>query len=185
MQENLWYCTLIFISRIKESLSKNAGTIAIQSLVLSRINYGIKTWGSTSATQRQRVQKMQNFAAKVTLGGGKKHDHVTPFLRELGWLKIEYRYKYELASFVYSSVKAMLPHYLFPMPTIRDICCLPTRQQHNLHEPNTNTSTGAQSLLVAGPKLWNSLPECVKTASTLPTFKKQLYQHLLIEQFMK
>lgn len=128
---------------------------------------------------------MQNFAAKVALGGGNKRDNVTPFLRELGWLKIEKRYTYELASFVYSSVKAMLPHYLFHMPTIGDLRCLPTRQQHNLHEPNTNTNTGARSLLVAGPKLWNSLPEWIKTASTLPIFKKQLYKHLLNEQFMK
>lgn len=151
MQENLRY-TNVHQSH-QESLSKNARTIAKQSLVLSRINYGIKTWGSTNATQIQRVQKMQNFAAKVALSGGKKHDHVTPFLRKFGWLKIENRYKYEVASFIYSSVKAMLPHYLFPMSTIGDMRCLPTRQQHNLHEPNTNTSTGARSFLEAGPKL--------------------------------
>ena len=48
----------------------------------------MKICGSANKTHMQQIQKLQNFAAKVALGGGAKRDHVTPFLRELGWLKV-------------------------------------------------------------------------------------------------
>ena len=43
-----------------------------------------------------RIQKLQNFAAKVALGGAAKSEHATPFLRELKWLKIKQQYKSNL-----------------------------------------------------------------------------------------
>ena len=80
--------TLVYLNRIKDYLSPHARTIAINSLVLSSINYGIKIWGSTNATQLQRVQKVQHFAVKAALTGGTRRDHATPFLTKLGWLRI-------------------------------------------------------------------------------------------------
>ena len=59
----------------------------IQSIVLSIINYYYTIWGTTNATQIDRVQKLQNFAAKMAEGNAQKFDHVTPILRELGWLR--------------------------------------------------------------------------------------------------
>ncbi len=56
----------------------------IQSLILSQIAYGIYIWGTANSTQIGRVQKTQNFAAKVALGRTAKHDHVTPYFKELG-----------------------------------------------------------------------------------------------------
>ena len=44
--------------------------------------------------QIQRIQKFQNFAAKVAIGNVKKYDHVTPCIRELKWLRIEEKYRY-------------------------------------------------------------------------------------------
>ena len=82
------YGTLMYVNRIKDNFNKNTRIIVIQSLIMSIINYGITIWGSTNSTQIERVQKLQNFAAKVALGGAARSGHVTPFLKELRWLKI-------------------------------------------------------------------------------------------------
>ena len=74
----------MFINRIKGNLDKTTRITVIQSLVLSIINYGIKIWGSTKTAHIQKIQKTQNFAAKVALGGS-KFDHVTPYFKELKW----------------------------------------------------------------------------------------------------
>ncbi len=37
-----------------------------------------KTGGTTNATLFSTVQKLQNFAAKVAVGGARKYDHVSP-----------------------------------------------------------------------------------------------------------
>ncbi len=83
---------IMFINRMKDNFNKLTNIIVVQSLVMSIINHGISIWGATNITQVERVQKIQNFAAKVALGGAAQRDHVTPLLRELKWLKINNQY---------------------------------------------------------------------------------------------
>ena len=175
--------TITYINRAKDNFSKQTRIMVVQSLVLSIINYGIKTWGTANKSHMQQIQKLQNFAAKVALGGGTKRDHVTPFLRELGWLKINKKYHYELAVMTYNILKGKVPSYLFHLPYVSDMSTVPTRQQHQLHVPKTRTNTGARSMLVAAPTLWNSLPLSIRDAQSLSSFKKHLHKYLFNDQF--
>ncbi len=168
----------MFINRMKENFSKHIRIVVLQTLVLSIINYGIKIWGSTGVTQLHRVQKEQNFAAKVALGSA-KFDHATPYLKELKWLKVKEKYKYELALSMFNFINKNVPSWLFSLPLIRETHSVNTRQQHQLHVPKTNNFTAERSILVAAPKLWNSLPLNIKSLSSLPAFKKGLKNYLL------
>ncbi len=73
---------LMYINRIQDSLSKEARLIAVQTLPLSHLNYAITVWGTANTTQLKRVQKLQNFAARVAIGGVSKFDHTTPLLQK-------------------------------------------------------------------------------------------------------
>ena len=103
----------------------------------------------------QQAQKIQNFAAKVVLGG-KKFDHATPYLKELQWLKISNMYKYELGVTVFNIMNNRFPPWLYSLPKVKDTHTINTRHQHLLHVPKTNTNMGDRSLLVSAPKLWNT-----------------------------
>ena len=47
------------------------------------------------------------------------------------------------------------------------------RLKHNIYLPKHNQATfGTKSLRVLGPKLWNTLPENIKSADSLPIFKR-------------
>ncbi len=175
--------TILYINRSKDCFNRRTRITLMQTLVLSIINYGLKIWGTTNATLTQHIQKLQNFAAKVALGNGTKFDHATPFLRELGWLKVRQKYEYELGITTYNIIHGDIPDHLFSLPRVSEVCTVPTRQQHNLCEPKTNTCTGARSLLVAGPKFWNSLPASIGTALSIRTFKKLLFAYLFNKQF--
>lgn len=87
---------LMYINRIKNNFNKCTRINVVHTLILSQLNYGIKIWGAANSTQIARAQKLQNFAAKIALGGATKYDHVSPYIKELGWLKIKQRYYYEL-----------------------------------------------------------------------------------------
>ena len=76
--------SLIFLNRIKNQVTPDIREIQVQTLALGYLNYCPNIWGTTSKTQIQRVQEFQNFAAKVAVGGAARHEHATPFLRELG-----------------------------------------------------------------------------------------------------
>jgi len=44
--------------------------------------------------------------------------------------------------------------------------------------PRTKTKFGDQAFSVAGPTVWNSLPESVRSAETLSSFKRKLKTYL-------
>ncbi len=125
--------TTVYINRIKDNFNRTARITLIQSLVLSIMNYGIKTWGAANTTNINRVKKLQNFAAKVVLGGGARSDHAAPYIKKLAWLKS--RQRYDLRFFIYYTIKGNVPsHVLFNLsvPSVRDVRLISTRQQLQL-----------------------------------------------------
>ena len=174
---------LMFLNRIKDRFDKAGRIIVIQSLVLSIITYCSKVWGNTTSEQLERVQKLENFAAKVALGKGRKYDHATPFLRELGWLKIKSKFTYDICVFTYKITNKMLPDWLFTFPNVSNIIARNTRQSNDLFVPRTRTDLGARAITVKGPQTWNILPDFIKKAHTLKTFQNKLKRYLLEEEF--
>ncbi len=80
--------SLMFINRIKDMFDKNTRVIVVKTLVLSLINYGLTIWGNTNKALTQRVQKLQNFAAKVAAGSYKRRDRAIFVLQNLKWMKM-------------------------------------------------------------------------------------------------
>ena len=79
------------------------------------------------------------------------------------------------------------PKYLGPLVRVAD---LPGQQA--LHSASTNrlvvppyklSTIGSRAFPVAGPHLWNSLPEEITSASSLLTFRKRLKTYLFRQSF--
>ena len=170
---------LMYLNRIKDNFNKDTRITVVQSLVLSKINYCIKIWGASNKTQLVRVQKLQNFAAKVAIGNAKKHDHATPILNELEWLKIKDQYLFELGTLVFNTVKGNFPSWLFYFPTYNDIRTINTRQNDHLYVPRHNTDITRNSHLIMAPKFWNTLPSNITDVNNISMFKKRLKVFLL------
>ncbi len=96
--------TLMHIYRVSLNFEKRTRTIVVQSLVLSIINYCIRIWGTTNATLLSNVQKLQNFAAKVAVGGARKYDHVSPIIKELKWLKIKEKHVFDSCTTIFTTM---------------------------------------------------------------------------------
>ena len=72
-------------------LTKDACSHALRSLVLSRLDYSNSLLINISKTDIERLQRIQNRAARIVLKA-RKHDTATPLLKELHWLPV-YRKK--------------------------------------------------------------------------------------------
>ncbi len=81
--------TLLLANRIRDKFDPATRKIVIQSLALSGINYCLQVYCTANNTQMRRMQKLQNFAAKICAGGARRSDHATPFITQLEWLKID------------------------------------------------------------------------------------------------
>ena len=171
---------LIYLNRVNDRFDSECRMMVVESLILSVLHYGLKVWGSTSKLHLDRVQKLQNFAAKVAVGGARKRDHVTPILVKLEWLRLEKQYFYEICILVFKIRNQLVPSWLFNMPSIADVReeLIVTRQNHCLFISQTRTDAGAKALSVGGPSCWNKLPEHIRNCETLSTFKTNLFKWL-------
>ncbi len=149
---------LMFINRVKDLFDKDTRLIVVHTLALSVINNGLKIWGNTKETLMQQLQKLQNFVTKVAVGGYKRHDHATPVIKELKWLKIKEKVNFDQCLMVHKVIHKHCPEWLITVPSVWQINECRTRQNQDLFVPRVKTDNGARSLLVSGPKAWNKLP---------------------------
>ena len=68
----------------------------VSSLILSRLDYCDSTLSGLPSCSLNRLQKVQNNAARLVLHR-RKSDHVTPLLKKLRWLSVEDRIHYKIA----------------------------------------------------------------------------------------
>ena len=170
---------LIYLNRIKDRLDRDTRLIVVQSLALSIISYCLKVWGMTTKEQLDRVQKVQNFAARVAYGGLRKYDHVSPIFAELKWLYIEKKLMNDISIFAYKVCNKLLPDWLFSFATVGDHNVRPTRQSSDLFISRTKTDIGARSISIRGAKIWNAIPQAVKDSNSLHVFRRKLKQYFL------
>lgn len=172
---------LLFLNRIKDKIDKETRIQIVQALAISAISYCFKIWGSAGITQIQRVQRLQNFAAKIAMGKVYKYDHATPYIRELEWLKVNEKYSYEICIFMFKRISNLIPNWVLNINFLRDIRPTITRQGNDLFVERSNTLTGERMLGIKGPMLWNRLPANIREAATLGSFKNRLKLHYLTD----
>ena len=170
---------LMYLNRIKDNFEDSTRVMIIQSLVLSVINYGIKLWGATNDLYLNKAQKLMNFAARVAVVGVRKHDHISPTLQQLQWLKIKDKYTYEVCLFAFKVLEKEYPNWLYEFPNVGSLRDTSTRQNSNLQVMRSRTELGSRSMLIRSPCIWNRLPKCVKDCSSTTIFKKKLKEHFL------
>jgi len=140
--------------------------LAIQSLVLSRLDCCSLVWGNISKCLQYELKKCMNFAAKVVCNGNyKKYDHVTPLLKKLNWIPLEQRFLIRKAQRVFSSL------YL-PRSNAEIVKFVPSTAPHKKQNRRNDvlvhyrsSDAGQKALSVSGALLWNSLPLSVKNSN--------------------
>ncbi|KAL2097497.1 hypothetical protein ACEWY4_006704 [Coilia grayii] len=155
----------------------------VQNFISSRVDYcnGLFT-GLPKKTIKQ-LQLIQNAAARV-LTRTKRSDHITPVLRSLHWLLVSYRIDFKALLLVFKSLNRTGPNYLLDMFHLYTT----TRSLRSLHknllvEPAVRTKCGEAAFSCYAVKLWNRLPEDIKNAPTVGSFKSRLKTKLFSDAF--
>ncbi len=102
------------------------------------------------------------------------------FYCTLHWLPVRYRIHYTILLFVYKALNNLAPMYLSDLlTTYKPARSLRSQDGHLLRIPRSRLQRRSdRAFAITGPKLWNSLPFSVRTASTLATFKSRLKMYL-------
>ena len=173
--------TLVYLSRVKQFFEPSTRKIVVQSLAISYINYCLKVWGATNNTQLQRIQKLQNFAARVAVGNVRKYDHISPHLKKLEWLKVKDKYVFDMCNLVFKVLKNKIPHWLYSFPTVRSVKNVTIRRGNELFVDRAKTDIASRQISIRAPLLYNKLPQNIKEAGSVFTFNKNLKDLFLKE----
>uniref|UniRef100_A0A3Q3JTY3 Reverse transcriptase domain-containing protein n=1 Tax=Monopterus albus TaxID=43700 RepID=A0A3Q3JTY3_MONAL len=161
--------------KLKPFLSRQHLETVIHAFVTSRMDYCNALYAGVGQSGLARLQRVQNAAARLLVGGRKK-DHITPVLASLHWLPVHFRVRFKILLFVYKSLNGLAPSYLVELlHPYNPSRCLRSADQLLLEAPRARRKTrGDRAFAVIGPNLWNALPLYIRQAPSLPTFKSYL-----------
>ena len=97
------YYHLRTIKNIRHLLTLDACHAAVRNLVLSRLDYCNALLGGLNNRQLDRLQRVQNSAARV-IYGVRQREHITPSLRRLHWLPIRMRIMFKICTYSHASL---------------------------------------------------------------------------------
>ncbi|KAI4885168.1 hypothetical protein NFI96_028414, partial [Prochilodus magdalenae] len=112
-----------------------------------------------------------------------KLTHVTPLLRSLHWLPVVARIRFKTLMLAYKAKNGPAPPYLMAMVKSRAVPrALRASSTARIEPPSLRTHGRQASRLfsVLAPRWWNELPLDVRTAESLPVFKRRLKTHLFV-----
>ncbi|XP_057686102.1 uncharacterized protein avpr2aa isoform X3 [Corythoichthys intestinalis] len=122
----------------------------------------------------RKLQLVQNAAARV-LTNTRKLDHITPVLKSLHWLPVSQRVDYKILLLIYKTLNGLGPKYMLDLLDSYETS-RPLRSSGTglLHVPRTRTKQDEAAFSYYAPHLWNKLPERLKYAQTVSSFKSGL-----------
>ncbi|KAG8260964.1 hypothetical protein J6590_108433 [Homalodisca vitripennis] len=154
--------------------------LLVMSLIFPVFDYSLAAYCDVNNTLITKLQRAQNACVRY-IYGLRLDDHVTPFYRDLGWLKIKERIEYNVLTVMYSILKEHKPDYLFENYTRMDqVHARQTRFGNvTLQFPIHRTTTYSNSFHVQSIRNMNTLDDDVKNATSKRLFKEKLRGILL------
>ncbi len=103
------FCHLKNISKLRTFISQTDSQKLVHAFISSRLDYCKALFAGLSKQSRLRL--IQNAAARV-LTGTRKFEHITPLLKSLQWLPVQYRITFKIFLIVYKALNGLAPQYI-------------------------------------------------------------------------
>ena len=173
------------ISKIKHMLTPPDLEKVIHALIFSRLDYCNSLLSGINQKSLSRLQLVQNSAARL-LTGFNRHQHITPILASLHWLPVCFRIDFKILLITFKARSGLAPSYiadiLIPYEPARS---LRSSGGALLTVPKSRLKTkGDRAFATRAPRLWNALPEEIRLAGSVDSFKSLLKTHFYRCAFM-
>jgi len=146
-------CHLRNLSRIRRYMTAAATEQVTHAFVTSRLAFGNALLYRLPLKQIQRLQKVQNWAARL-IDGAMNNSHATPLLMKLHWLRITVRVEFKILLLTHRALTAHAPGYIEQCVSRRQpVRLLRSREQYFLYVPRTRRLWGDNIFSVAAPCL--------------------------------
>ena len=170
------------LASIRRFLTSTSIATLASAFALSRIDYCSSLLLGSTRDVTSHLQRTQNYAARVILRLPMSSS-MTTHLKSLHWLCAKIRSTYKIACLCYNCHSSTAPSYVADMQQKTLSHTRNTRSSsytmHLLNRPAHSKATlGALSLYFACSSVWNSIPNDVRCAPSLSSFKSRLKTYM-------
>ena len=160
--------------RLKSFIGFAEKEILVQSFVYSNFNYCPLVWYFSSTKSLQKIEKIQERALRFL-----HNDHVSSYddllLKSNRSTMLVSRQRI-LCIEIFKTLNKLNPTFMNDIFSVRT-SNYSSRNPNNLNHFRPNQVTfGSNSLRAMGPKIWNCLPNELKSAKNLKSFKNLIKQ---------
>ena len=176
------YFELRRLASIRRFLTSTSTATLVSAFVLSRIDYCSSLLFGSTHDVTSHLQRIQNYAARVILRLPKSFITTTR-LYSLHWLPVKVRSTYKIACLCYHCHSSTAPSYDTGMLHKNPLHTRNNRSSSDtmplLNRPAHSKATlGDRSFSFASSSVWNSIPNDVRCAPSLSSFKYRLKTYL-------
>ena len=171
-----------YLRSLRKHLTIDSAKQIASCLVLSHLDYSNGVLIGLPDVLLDRMQRIQNWAAKVVLDQT-KFSSSSEALKQLHWLPIRKRTEFKIVTLVFRCLHNTAPKYLTDLIKVRQFprntrSASTSEWSVILHAPDIKRATFAsRAFSVAGPTLWNALPDDIRAISDYIVFRKHVKAH--------
>ena len=144
------------LRQIRQYLTRDAALMAANAVVGSRLDYCTSLFRGLSVSNLRKLQCIQKSLVRIVCRATYL-SHTTPLRKALHWLPIRHRCIFKTALLVYKYLHTNSPKYFSPFLKVRQ-----------------STKQFGLSFAYDAPKIWNELPDDVRSATSIASFRKNL-----------
>ena len=175
------YFELHRLASIRGFLTSTATATLVSAFVLSRIDYCDSLLFGSTHDVTSHLQWILNYAARIILCLPRSSS-ITTHLKSLHWLPVKVRSTYKIACLCYHCHSSTAPSYVADIlhikPSHTRNTCSSSYTMPLLNRPaHSKTTLGDRSFSFAS-SVWNSIPNDVRCAPSLSSFKSRLKTYL-------
>ena len=161
------------LKRVRPFVNQHTATTIYKALIEPHFEYCSSVWDGLSQQLSDKLQKLQNRAARVITCSG--YDTSSDLLlKQLGFEKLQVKRSKQKAIMVYKSLNALTPSYLEDLFTIKSAPYIFRDSENKLIIPKPRTDYCKRSFSYSGSVLWNGFPVELRKSSSLSQFKRGL-----------
>ena len=157
--------------QVKDYVPPYVLLILYNAHVLPHFQYCIPIWGNTYPTHLLPLFRLQKKIIRI-ITNSDYFAHTQSLFKDTEILKLFDINKLHIGKYMY---KLINNNIIPPRPQHT----YPTRTRNDLRTPLHHLTIFQHSLSFMGPKIWNSVPDHIKSLPTLNSFKKQYKKHII------
>ena len=173
------------IKRVRSFIPQESLITLYQTMIEPYFRYCNIVWGGCNETLKDKLQVLQNRAARAIKNVKYEIADHKLLLNELGWLNIRNLIKLDLGSFIYKTQNNLIPCEINDyFVSTSEVHSYQTRSStnRNFYLPRAKTVNLGKSTYYSASKLWNDIPKNIRDAQSLDCFKDKLKTYLKYQQ---